>query len=153
MTNSHCFFLSVCLVAFLRLRSTSAFLPTNYPRLALAASENGGPSIHATFQPKTSNSAFCRAAATNNVDESSTERETLLDELTQLLESTPANAPTSRGFTNSILQKVRKLEENCPTAETDVISKLAGNWELLWTTQDTSSEQYNSLGPLLTWIK
>ena len=92
-------------------------------------------------------------ASSGSATSSETSREDDLKELLQLLEATPSNAPTSSDFTNYILQVIRKLEDECPTQDQEVVSKLAGTWELLWTTQDTNSEQYNRLGPILNWIK
>ena len=78
----------------------------------------------------------------------------LRDELFDLLDATPANAPTSRDLTDALLGVVRNLEDNgCPTPDQDVVSKLGGTWELLWTTQDRSSDQFNDMGPFRTWIK
>lgn len=48
--------------------------------------------------------------------------------LLQLLESTPSNAPTPRALTKEILTTVRALEEECPSQDTEVLSKLAGTW-------------------------
>lgn len=77
----------------------------------------------------------------------------LKQELLDLLASTPTNAPTSRDVTQSILSKIQQLEQYCPTPPEEVVSKLAGNWELLWTTQDTTSIEYQQSNPLRTWIK
>jgi hypothetical protein len=82
-----------------------------------------------------------------------TESETLKGELFALLDATPANAPTSRGLTDSILSTVQALEKSCPTPDEKVVPNLAGTWELLWTTQDRSSQEFNRLGPLRNWIK
>jgi hypothetical protein len=38
-------------------------------------------------------------------------------------------------------------------AETKFLDKLAGNWELLWTTQDDQSDEWNMAGPFRRWIK
>ena len=65
-----------------------------------------------------------------------------VDELLALLDSVPSNLPTSRSLTDRILNAVKNLEEDCPTSEDLVLSKITGNWELLWTAQDQSSEQY-----------
>jgi PAP_fibrillin len=81
------------------------------------------------------------------------ERQSRLAVLFQLLKASPSNAPTSADFTKYILDAVQKLEDVNPTPDEEVLGKLAGTWELLWTAQDRSSEQYNKLGPLLTWIK
>ena len=61
--------------------------------------------------------------------------------LFDLLDEVPSNAPTPRGLTDDILAAVRVLERQCPTPDDDVLSELAGNWELLWTAQDKSSAE------------
>lgn len=91
-------------------------------------------------------------AATNSISADETRRQTVKDQLLSLLSSTPANAPTSSRTTQDILQVVRELEQLCPTPEPDVVPKLGGNWELLWTTQDQSSDEWG-MGPFRTWIK
>uniref|UniRef100_A0A7S4A935 Plastid lipid-associated protein/fibrillin conserved domain-containing protein n=1 Tax=Pseudo-nitzschia australis TaxID=44445 RepID=A0A7S4A935_9STRA len=65
-----------------------------------------------------------------------------VDDLLALLDSVPSNLPTSNSLTDKILAAVQKLEEECPTSDESVLSELSGNWELLWTAQDRSSEQY-----------
>jgi hypothetical protein len=73
-------------------------------------------------------------------------------QLLDLIAATPSNLPTSKRQTDKILCVVRSLELQCPTADEDVVDKLAGNWELLWTAQDQTSDEWG-LGPLRTWIK
>jgi hypothetical protein len=58
--------------------------------------------------------------------------------LFDLLDATPSNAPTPRTLTQQILAVVEQLEQECPTPSGDVLKKLSGPWELLWTTQDVS---------------
>jgi hypothetical protein len=65
-----------------------------------------------------------------------------VDALLALLDSVPRNLPTSKSLTDQILNAVQQLEEDCPTSDESVLSELSGNWELLWTAQDRSSEQY-----------
>ncbi len=65
-----------------------------------------------------------------------------VDDLLALLDSVPSNLPTSRSMTDTILSAVQNLEAVCPTPEDKVLSELSGNWELLWTAQDKTSEQY-----------
>ena len=79
-------------------------------------------------------------------------RSTTKNQLLSLISSTPANSQTPTKLTNDILDKVRSLETICPTEETKVVPALGGNWELMWTTQDKSSDEWG-LGPLRTWIK
>ena len=73
-------------------------------------------------------------------------------ELLSLVAATPSNAPTSKELTQEIFNVVAELESRCPTQDSDVVSKLGGNWELLWTAQDQSTDEWG-LGPLRTWIK
>jgi len=75
------------------------------------------------------------------------------------LSKVPPNESTSKQLTTEILQAVNILEEECPTLETDVLSRIAGNWELVWTAQDKSSLQSsnsnsnnNKLNPFATFI-
>lgn len=69
--------------------------------------------------------------------------------LEMLLEKAPRNAPTSASLTAEILSVVRELEGQCPTLDKDVELELAGVWELLWTTQDRSRPESQSL---FAWI-
>ena len=71
-----------------------------------------------------------------------------VDALLSLLDSVPSNIPTQRSLTSKILDSVKQLEDTCPTPEDLVLSELSGNWELLWTAQDPSSEQFRILNPL-----
>jgi hypothetical protein len=73
-------------------------------------------------------------------------------ELMDSLKETPSNAPTSRKLTSYILGKIDELEKNCPTPDDDVLENLAGNWELLWTTQDRRSSEWRR-NPLRAIIK
>jgi hypothetical protein len=73
--------------------------------------------------------------------------------LLELISETPSNMPTSKRLTNEILDAVRQLEETCPTSDDKVVEQLAGNWELLWTAQDQTSDEWGLLGPVRTWIK
>jgi hypothetical protein len=66
-----------------------------------------------------------------------------------LFEKAPRNAPTSASLTAEILTVVRELEAQCPTMDTDVQQELAGVWELLWTTQDFSRPESQSI---FSWI-
>jgi hypothetical protein len=79
-------------------------------------------------------------------------RKEIKTQLLDLIDGTPSNLPTSKSVTNQILDVVRQMEETCPTPDQDVVGKLGGNWELLWTAQDQSSDEWG-LGPLRTWIK
>ena len=79
----------------------------------------------------------CRSATTTSVSDTTDAKSRLL----ALLDEVPSNAPTPRGLTNDILAAVRVLEDQCPTSDEDVLSELAGNWELLWTAQDKTSAE------------
>mmetsp|Transcript_39578 Transcript_39578/g.80745 ORF Transcript_39578/g.80745 Transcript_39578/m.80745 type:complete len:331 (-) Transcript_39578:287-1279(-) len=71
-------------------------------------------------------------------------------ELIDLISSAPRNAPTSPSMTRAVLSLVREMERLCPTPDDDVLPELAGNWELMWTAQDTDSAEFRR-GPL-SWI-
>jgi len=94
-----------------------------------------------------------KASTESRQDEQRTRALLRKQELLQLLQETPANAPTSRDLTASLLGVVQDLERVCPTSDPEVLTKLGGTWELLWTTQDRSSPQFNNGNPLRTWIK
>jgi hypothetical protein len=83
-----------------------------------------------------------RAAATENVNNKSA--------LLELLKSVPPNEATPKELTSDILKAVEVLEADCPTPEVDVIPRLAGNWELIWTAQDASRASKNAFN---SWIK
>jgi hypothetical protein len=70
--------------------------------------------------------------------------------LLQVIEDIPSNAATSPQTTREILQIVEQLESACPTSNQEVLPKLSGNWELLWTAQDTSRKEafFNYINPL-----
>ena len=70
--------------------------------------------------------------------------------LLELLKTVPPNEATPKDLSLDILNAVQVLESTCPTADSDVIPSLAGNWELIWTAQDTQVTQSN---PFSTWIK
>jgi hypothetical protein len=74
----------------------------------------------------------------NNNNNISNENENV-DSLLTLLSKVPSNVPTPKSLTDDILIAVRTLEKDCPTNDDRVLSELAGNWQLLWTTQDQSN--------------
>mmetsp|Transcript_29007 Transcript_29007/g.42796 ORF Transcript_29007/g.42796 Transcript_29007/m.42796 type:complete len:279 (-) Transcript_29007:31-867(-) len=78
-----------------------------------------------------------------------TSRETTKYELLRVIASTPTNSATSKKSTQEIMAIVRDLETQCPSADENVLEKLAGPWELLWTAQDRTSQQVKSL---TSWI-
>ena len=89
---------------------------------------------------------------TGNTGIEETIRDDILNDLLELIRSTPSNSPTSIQTTDNILTIIRKLEGLCPTEDAKVLPELGGNWELLWTSQDQQSDEWR-LGPLRTWIK
>jgi hypothetical protein len=74
------------------------------------------------------------------------------EQLLALLNMVPSNAPTPRKLTKDILDKVEELETLCPTPDNEVIAKLAGVWELQWTAQDRTSDEWRK-NPLRAYIK
>jgi hypothetical protein len=98
---------------------------------------------------------------------SSSMRDKCKDDLLQQIAVTPSNGPTSPSATKSILMSIRVLEEFCPMGTTKTmplvdqtnrnnevfLNMLAGNWDLLWTTQDVRSDEWNLAGPFRRWIK
>ena len=72
------------------------------------------------------------------------------EELLKLLSTVPRNQSTSKKLTSEILTAVRDLEAMCPTKEDEVLNSLGGNWELIWTAQDKSSQEAKSG---FNWIK
>lgn len=87
----------------------------------------------------------------NNASESPSESENKLT-LLKLLSDVQPNESTPRDLTSDILQAVSVLECECPTPDSEVLSSLAGNWELIWTAQDVSSLP-NQNNPFRNWIK
>ena len=81
------------------------------------------------------------ASPTDSPAATATTKQSLLD----LLQQTPRSAPTPASLTSEILSTVRALETKCPTDPTRVLDQLAGTWTLLWTTQDKSRAEANSL--------
>jgi hypothetical protein len=94
----------------------------------------------------------------------------LKKDLFLILDSIPANAPTPPETTEKILNIVRQLEnkgdddegdmssnnsdsDDIDDGERDTLIKLGGTWELLWTAQDRSSNQYNEQEFWKTFIK
>ena len=75
------------------------------------------------FFPKTTTAP----ATTKNADNQ--RRQALFNLLAQV----PSNESTPKELTNQLLEAVARLEKDCPTPETDVLPRLAGNWELIWT--------------------
>eukprot|EP00563_Minutocellus_polymorphus_P020226 CAMPEP_0197716600 /NCGR_PEP_ID=MMETSP1434-20131217/1433_1 /TAXON_ID=265543 /ORGANISM="Minutocellus polymorphus, Strain CCMP3303" /LENGTH=300 /DNA_ID=CAMNT_0043300983 /DNA_START=87 /DNA_END=989 /DNA_ORIENTATION=+ len=109
------------------------------PVLAPASFVDGFISPHRHFRSRQSTS-FLSATPTSQV---ATDVDAIKakSKLFDLLDDVPSNAPTPRGLTDAILAAVSVLERQCPTLDDDVLSELAGNWELLWTAQDKSSTE------------
>ena len=63
------------------------------------------------------------------------------DELLSLVQGAPSGRATPKRMTTQILDIVRQLERKCPTPNDQVLSALAGSWELLWTAQDPESPE------------
>lgn len=72
--------------------------------------------------------------------------------LLNFLASVPPNKSTPKELTRKILQAAVTLEKECPTPNEDVLPKLAGNWELLWTAQDLASLRTDKRNPFATFI-
>ena len=96
-----------------------------------------------TWPKETSVRSGLRAASSPTTPSTKTQ-------LLQLLERTPSNSPTPRSLTDEILDAVRHLELECPTENVEVLEKLSGTWELLWTAQDPESPESNRL--FRSWI-
>jgi hypothetical protein len=71
--------------------------------------------------------------------------------LLNLLSKVPRNISTPKDLSSYILTSVRELEELCPTNEDDVLDELGGNWELIWTAQDSTSQE-SRRGKFLKYI-
>jgi hypothetical protein len=79
------------------------------------------------------------------------------DDLLNLLSKVPPNQSTPKQLTNEILESVSNLEKSCPTNTELVLGELNGNWELIWTAQDSSSDEVikakkNGIVKIQNWI-
>ena len=54
---------------------------------------------------------------------------------------TPHGAASPTGLKNNILLVVKSLEQENPTEKSQILKKLAGTWELIWTAQDSSQRE------------
>lgn len=91
------------------------------------------------------------SAANDNATNNNDNKLALLD----LLSKVPSNESTPKKLTREILQAVANLENDCPTPEEDVLPKIAGNWELIWTAQDIASlskRNNDRINPFATFI-
>jgi hypothetical protein len=79
-------------------------------------------------------------------------RDQVKEELCDILKNIPSNRPTGSKETATILSLARQLEDSCPTSDDNVLTQLAGNWELVWTSVDPNSLERRNFSPL-NWIK
>jgi len=104
--------------------------------------------------------------SSNNENDNQLDSALLLREkLLSLLNDIPSNAPTSPEQTKILLDVIRKLEDGNNNSSNNndsgrarvgtdsFIEQLSGPWELVWTTQDRSSDVYKQQLPFQTWIK
>ena len=99
-------------------------------------------STTATSRTTASSTTLLYASTMSSSSSSSSSKEVLLD---LILNQTPAGRATSSQLTQQILQHIQSL--SCPTPEDQVLTALAGPWELLWTAQDPSqpeSQRWNN---------
>eukprot|EP00980_Cylindrotheca_fusiformis_P012866 scaffold3187_cov65-Cylindrotheca_fusiformis.AAC.1 len=77
---------------------------------------------------------------------------TTKEDLLLAISSVPPNSPTNRQQTKEIMNLASDLELQCPTPNEQVLEKLQGNWELLWTAQDGSIKSDNGNLPFGNFI-
>ncbi len=137
------------LIVHLRLGHVCAFtqrlvivghMPSPFPRNLLLLSSN--PKTMAVYAGSNLNADI----DINNMRDE--KKKILMD----LLSTVPSNVSTPKQLTSDVLSAVRDLEGYCPTQEEEVLSSLGGNWELLWTAQDTLSKE-GSQSRIFNWIK
>ena len=63
------------------------------------------------------------------------------EELLSLVQNAPSGRATPKRMTGKILDIVRQLERKCPTPDDEILPRLTGSWELLWTAQDPKSPE------------
>mmetsp|Transcript_18751 Transcript_18751/g.26445 ORF Transcript_18751/g.26445 Transcript_18751/m.26445 type:complete len:315 (+) Transcript_18751:2-946(+) len=132
-----------------RWRSNNNIVPLLSPRIMTTM-------IHSTSKENSS-----------KINLETTQTRTQLDkkqQLMELLEQVPANQKSSTELTSKILKIVQEIEmynnnkddadssSSSVIADKDVLSSLAGNWQLLWTAQDKNSQEWKVLQPWKTWI-
>eukprot|EP00986_Skeletonema_menzelii_P015640 scaffold12293_cov154-Skeletonema_menzelii.AAC.1 len=103
---------------------------------------NNGPLLKLSFL----DDLFASKSATEEAPSANSKRD-LLNLLSEVL----PNEATPKDLTASILQAVKKLEDNFPTPPEDVLESAAGNWQLLWTAQDLSSLPQKRVN-LQSWV-
>jgi hypothetical protein len=134
----HLILLSLCAI-----HTATAFLSSTTPTLIV--SRGSGVIEKEQTAALSFSSTSQNALSTKASQNSQSTKAKLLD----IFEKAPRNAPTSASLTAEILSVVRELEGQCPTPDADVQQELAGVWELLWTTQDRSRPESQSL---FAWI-
>lgn len=118
-------------------QTSAAFTHHTTPMISIPTIEQG----RSRYLPKQINSTptSIRLKKNNNSDNGTTtttdtkEKEILINYLSKV---TP-NQSTSKSLTDEILNAVSNLEPLCPTDIDSVLTELNGNWELIWTAQDT----------------
>ena len=103
---------------------------------------NNGPLLKLSFL----DDLFASKSATEEAPSANSKRDLL-----NLLSEVPPSEATPKDLTASILQAVKKMEDNFPTPPEDVLESIAGNWELLWTAQDLSSLPQKRVN-LQSWV-
>jgi hypothetical protein len=170
MTMMRLFCIAIAIIVKMRMiKTTHAFLPSS-SFLQSIHSSLAPPSVltlsmsartwPVSFRNKSGSSSWYPSPSTNNRNNSSNKnnnnnnKNTLYVEkrntLLQLLSQTPPNAATPPALTRRILQAIRDLEAVCPTPDTEVVPKLAGSWDLVWTTQDRTAPEARRL--FASWI-
>ena len=93
--------------------------------------------------PSISSSLTKRCARSNNFIDNNNNDITIQkkENLLNLLSQVTPNQPTTQTLTTQILSSVAEIEPYCPTKSDSVLQELNGNWELIWTAQDSSSKE------------
>jgi len=134
--------------------------------LSIDSFDIGGSSINSRRYPTSSISKLHLSIATifslqptsnNNTNNNKNDGNKL--NLLNLLSQVPSNQSTPKQLTTEILQTTSILEKQCPTIDENVLERLVGNWELIWTAQDVSSldndednDRLRRLNPFATFI-
>ena len=122
--------------------STQSSKPTISTPTSLNLKMTNSNGNDTTSSPSSSSSLSETATPTSTSTE---EKEILLNYLSKV---TP-NQSTSKSLTDDILTSVSNLEPLCPTNIDSVLTELNGNWELIWTAQDTRD---TPIGKVQNWI-
>jgi hypothetical protein len=107
---------------------------------------------YSTLSPLASNvprnqPLFLLRSSEQNTETRKEKKEALL----HLLSKVPRNVSTPKELSSGVLSSVRELEQLCPTNDDNVLDELGGNWELIWTAQDSSTEE-SRRGTFLKYI-